>query len=408
MTCKTGIKPYLCYFCGIGYSSKSNFEQHIRTHQGENSLKCQICDKTFSRKSVMRDHINFHNGIKPHICNVCNDGFSSRRALSVHVKNHTIEQTQPHVYDTGHYPITILMEKDGRRYECNICKKKFRTEYTIMIHLSSFTGKKAFNCELCGKRFFTNRNLESHFQAVHKDECQFKCSVCKMGFPQQDLLEDHIISTHTSGSKPFKCKVCNSGFNIHSQLKAHMMIHTGERPHECHCCSARFIRKSHLKLHSKRHERQDKIRECMKNELNLIPQQQLQNLTVNPQETEVNVNNDQKIDDEALNIQNILETSLTLGADNNDPAHDFDELAYDVVWIDSERFSTINSVDWNLLGCQKKRPEALVTNSVTNTEHVIITSALGEIGESSHIPVAVSSMDQTVSTISHHFLFCNS
>ncbi|CAL8141567.1 unnamed protein product [Orchesella dallaii] len=152
-----------------------------------------------------------------------------------------------------------------------------------------------------------------------------------------------------------------------------------ERPHECQCCSARFITKAHLKRHSKSHERQDKIRECMKNDFNEVPQpqQQHQNLTTNRQETEVNVNA-QKIDGEALNIQDTLETSMTLGADSIDPAYDFGELAYDAVWIDSESFSTINDVDWNLLGCRKKKPEALVTDSVAKTENVIITSALEE------------------------------
>ncbi|CAL8141525.1 unnamed protein product [Orchesella dallaii] len=264
-----------------------------------------------------------------------------------------------------------------------------------MKHLSSFTGVKGFNCELCGKGFFTNQSFESHFQTVHKDECTFTCSVCKMGFPQQDLLEGHHKSTHTPDSMPFKCKVCNSGFNMHKKLKAHMIIHIdnpthvclqcdkvyetkvdlrrhikihedGKRRHVCQHCSARFFRKHHLERHVKRHERQDKIEEPLKNDFYQItqPQQQCHILTVNPQEIEANVNA-QEIDGEVLKIQDTLETTITpVEADSKDPANNFGELAYDVVWIDSESFSTINAMDWNSLGGQRKHPEAVETASV--------------------------------------------
>ncbi|CAL8141587.1 unnamed protein product [Orchesella dallaii] len=114
------------------------------------------------------------------------------------------------------------------------------------------------------------------------------------------------------------------------------------------------VMKAHLERHLKSHEIQDKIEERLENDFNRISQSQQQghNPTVNLQDTEVNVNA-QEISGE-LDIQETLETSMTLVPDNKDPAYDFDELAYDVIWIDSENFSTINATDWNLLGDEKK------------------------------------------------------
>ncbi|CAL8141501.1 unnamed protein product [Orchesella dallaii] len=69
--------------------------------------------------------------------------------------------------------------------------------------------------------------------------------------------------------------------------------------------------------------------------------------------------NTQEIAGETLLSPDPVDDSVYLLADSKDPFVDFGELAHDVVWIDSEGFSTINDVDWNLLGGQKKQPDAL-------------------------------------------------
>ncbi|CAL8141503.1 unnamed protein product, partial [Orchesella dallaii] len=95
-----------------------------------------------------------------------------------------------------------------------------------------------------------------------------------------------------------------------------------ERSNVCQRCSARFFRKDCLERHLEIHERQDKIEEFLRNGIPK-PQQQCHNLTVNPQETKVNVSA-HEISGKALNIQDTLVTSMTLAADNKDPAYDVD------------------------------------------------------------------------------------
>ncbi|CAL8117750.1 unnamed protein product [Orchesella dallaii] len=92
-------------------------------------------------------------------------------------------------------------------------------------------------------------------------------------------------------------------------------------------------------------------------------QHQDHNANVDTQETHVNVII-HDIADKKLQIQVTSEAIACPKADTQDPVPDFGKLANNVIWIDSQGFSTINDVDWSLLGDQKKQPGAVVTDSL--------------------------------------------
>ena len=55
-------KRYQCPYCPIRKISKSNLDDHIRTHTGERPFTCVVCGQTFKRRAHMRDHaLNKHN-----------------------------------------------------------------------------------------------------------------------------------------------------------------------------------------------------------------------------------------------------------------------------------------------------------------------------------------------------------
>lgn len=49
------------------------------------------------------------------------------------------------------------------------------------------------------------------------------------------------------------CLVCKYSTAILTNIRRHVLIHTGERPYQCSICGKRFRQKEHLKGHIAKH-----------------------------------------------------------------------------------------------------------------------------------------------------------
>ncbi|XP_072319542.1 uncharacterized protein [Eucyclogobius newberryi] len=79
----------------------------------------------------------------------------------------------------------------------------------------------------------------------------FRCGQCDKCFPHPSNLKSHLL-THT-GERPFCCSLCGRTFTKLSNLKAHRRVHTGERPYSCLYCGKRFTQNCNLKRHQRIH-----------------------------------------------------------------------------------------------------------------------------------------------------------
>lgn len=78
-----------------------------------------------------------------------------------------------------------------------------------------------------------------------------RCGQCGRFFPHPSNLKAHLL-THT-GERPFCCSLCGRSFTKLSNLKAHRRVHTGERPYCCLACGKCFTQKCNLKRHQRIH-----------------------------------------------------------------------------------------------------------------------------------------------------------
>ncbi|XP_063755998.1 gastrula zinc finger protein XlCGF57.1-like [Eleginops maclovinus] len=93
---------------------------------------------------------------------------------------------------------------------------------------------------------------DSRSSAVEK---KFLCSECGKRFGHRTNLRTHMM-THT-GEKPFSCLVCKKSFTVSYRLQHHMRIHTGEKPYSCLVCKKTFRLNGNLYTHMKVHKAND-------------------------------------------------------------------------------------------------------------------------------------------------------
>ncbi|XP_062502964.1 zinc finger protein 883-like isoform X1 [Corticium candelabrum] len=119
-----------------------------------------------------------------------------------------------------------------------------------------------FNCNKFIRLFFLS-NLKIHM-LLHTGEKRYECSECGKKFTQSGGLKVHM-RLHT-GERPYECSECGKKFAQSCSLQVHMRMHTGERPYECSVCGKKFARPSGLQVHLRMHtgEKPYQCSECGK------------------------------------------------------------------------------------------------------------------------------------------------
>jgi len=154
-------------------------------------------------------------------------------------------------------------------WECGICGKDFKHQYTLVRHLPIHTDERKFKCDKCEKAFRQLSTLTQHKASKHSSSKPYVCEICTKSFSRVSILINHK-KIHENG-KDFQCNICEKAFHQKINLKVHMNIHTNERPYSCDICRKGFNQKSNLTVHQRACGKKNTLKESKKVNWALIP-----------------------------------------------------------------------------------------------------------------------------------------
>ncbi|XP_013134144.1 PREDICTED: zinc finger protein 271-like isoform X4 [Papilio polytes] len=236
-----------CRVCRCPYSNVPHMRQHAIQHgykldnaQPDGVLpfrldkedwRCVICSESFNNFLKLYEHMNVH--YQHYICSTCGKGYMTAMRLRKHSEVHV----------TGSFP-------------CDKCSRVFMMRAARDHHKAQVHSKgPRYGCPHCNIRFKTYYHRMNHLNEVHKEKLvSYKCSVCELSFSTSGKRGAHVRLVHLPQQRTFPCPHCDWLFKTRSDLKKHMVKHTGERNYSCTVCGKSYPRSKTLQMHLRSHE----------------------------------------------------------------------------------------------------------------------------------------------------------
>ena len=278
-----GTTTEVCHICGKDFANVYNLKAHIESMHGGDQDKdviCDICGKTY-KASGLKKHIYYYHELYK-VCTLCEmivpgkrkliDHLSSQHAIHCHKNDificeicHTRFQSSKEL--SNHLNSEHQLKNE---FHCTKCDHSSPSKITLTVHMVECheynpskdldtlgTTKKvihevntnAFPCDLCDKRYSSQRTLDGHKRQVHDKSNHFKCDQCEYSSFERYKLRKHIEAKHMKQTK-YPCDKCSFVTNILCRLTHHIkIVHDDIRDFKCTECPEAYKNKTRLAQH---------------------------------------------------------------------------------------------------------------------------------------------------------------
>jgi len=181
----------------------------------------------------LKNHMTMHLGMKKFICTQCNSRFTCVTRLDDHYGR---------------------QRREGKKYQCDKCKRIFYTQRLLQSHLRSHTHIYSCPEPGCLQTLPTFTALSAHMRYSHSDLRDFgPCPFCQKKFKSRNDYRAHV---QTHGRRDMiKCTMCDfeasslSKMNYHKRME-HAANNTTVVPgYKCHFCFKVYTRAFKLSKH---------------------------------------------------------------------------------------------------------------------------------------------------------------
>ena len=223
-------KAQTCSICSKTFTRTNGLRKHMLIHYGEMPYSCLKCKRQFRQSAHLGKHVKYHCKIKNTVgiqtsSSVLNRGCHKTCIENKSGSDEVVEQelqgskeegikhasdnnvsftTQPtentqdvngkskEIVAIEHTVGKKLFRNNSkmRRFECQVCRKKFQSFWHLKDHSLVHTGQKPYLCKICLFPFTKKSNLNRHMRRKHSNSLTVQVN--------DDELEDQAKVTYIS------------------------------------------------------------------------------------------------------------------------------------------------------------------------------------------------------------------
>lgn len=159
---------FICPQCGQGFRFVSVYKKHLQQHPELSTYTCSICPLTFSNDVSLKNHKKeWHRSSLPYLCEYCGRGFTSYMILKRHRVSHCLEKAQADV------PYVVDEQNVMKPYECGKCTASFKTLDLLFSHQLCHSPNGDFRFSLSNGESHGYEQLENERHAIPCKSIQF-------------------------------------------------------------------------------------------------------------------------------------------------------------------------------------------------------------------------------------------